>query len=395
MNKSLLYLKGYLTVRISDGCPERFLSLCGSKNIFLWEICRKESGFEFCIFRKDFYRLRSIARKTRVKVVILRRQGLPFFFSYLCRRWIFFAGLSLVVCFLWLSTCFLWKINIYGNCQITSDQLLEVLKREKIIIGCNWKDVSISDLEKEIRKEYPVVNWVSARREGSVLEICLKENSVIPLNPGKNSPGEDMICVYPSLVSSVIVRSGVSKVKAGDLVKPGTVLVEGKVPVYNEDGTVREELPVTADADIRLEYSVLYECALEEYYVKKQYTGRTKKRLSVYRNGQRFLLDGRKNFCLQDILTEDAGWDISAISDNEKIPLLRLAECCEYQNILMKYSEEEAKTLFDQKISRFLAFLEEKGVQIIEKNVRIDKEGECWICYCDLRISDLAGNRIQ
>ena len=43
----------------------------------------------------------------------------------------------------------------------------------------------------------------------------------------------------------------------------------------------------------------------------------------------------------------------------------------EYQNMEYKYTEEEARAHLNQKLMDFLAELEEKGVQIIEKNRRV------------------------
>ena len=42
------------------------------------------------------------------------------------------------------------------------------------------------------------------------------------------------------------------------------------------------------------------------------------------------------------------------------------------------YTREEIKTLFEGKIQKFIESLDEKGVQIIEKNVTIDKTSGVW-----------------
>ena len=51
----------------------------------------------------------------------------------------------------------------------------------------------------------------------------------------------------------------------------------------------------------------------------------------------------------------------------------------EYQNTEHDYTREEAEALLNQKLMDFLADLEEKGVQIIEKDVRINKNDTSWV----------------
>ena len=51
----------------------------------------------------------------------------------------------------------------------------------------------------------------------------------------------------------------------------------------------------------------------------------------------------------------------------------------EYMNVEYKYSREEAQEQLSEKLFTFLASLEEKGVQIIEKDVKIDTNDNFWI----------------
>ena len=67
----------------------------------------------------------------------------------------------------------------------------------------------------------------------------------------------------------------------------------------------------------------------------------------------------------------------------------------EYQNMEYKYSLEEAKRLLTEKINEFFITLEEKGVHIIEKNVRIDTDGGQWVITADLTVEEMAGLKVD
>ena len=103
-----------------------------------------------------FYRLRPIARKTKVRVVISERYGLPFFLPHLQRRKAFLAGLVLTVMFWIISSMFVWDIQISGNCVITDDMIFQFLEQEGIQMGMrkskriseNWKSRSAGSFHR-------------------------------------------------------------------------------------------------------------------------------------------------------------------------------------------------------------------------------------------------------
>ena len=97
------WLKGYLRIRITGTAVERFINLCGYKNILLWDVCRKDNCYELYISLKAFKQLRPIVKKTKIKVVILTREGLPFFMSDLNKRKIFLMCCMVTLFFLYFQ----------------------------------------------------------------------------------------------------------------------------------------------------------------------------------------------------------------------------------------------------------------------------------------------------
>ena len=97
MTEWLKRLRGYVKIRVWGFAPQRFINLCSNKGILLWNIEKQDDVYIMCVSLESFYRLRSIARKTKVRVVISERYGLPFFLPHLQRRKAFLAGLVLTV----------------------------------------------------------------------------------------------------------------------------------------------------------------------------------------------------------------------------------------------------------------------------------------------------------
>ena len=68
------YLLGYLNITIEGFFVERFINILASKKIFLWNVKKKNSSL-LCanISIKDFKEIKDIARKTKCKVKINRK----------------------------------------------------------------------------------------------------------------------------------------------------------------------------------------------------------------------------------------------------------------------------------------------------------------------------------
>ena len=88
----LKFIKGYLIIRVTGYSPERFLNLCGRHGIVLWELRNRKTEYEMCISISGFRKLRPLVRKTKTKVVILERHGLPFILHRYRRRKLFAMG---------------------------------------------------------------------------------------------------------------------------------------------------------------------------------------------------------------------------------------------------------------------------------------------------------------
>lgn len=387
------WLKGFLRITITGKGTERFLNLCGNKNIVLWDIVHIDDGYELSISIKAFKGLRPIVRKTKVKVVIREREGLPFFVSTVNKRKIFLLG-SIFAVFVWaISGYFLWNIEITGNYYITKEQIEDYLYENNIHIGMQKKKLHIESLEENMRATFPQIKWISGKLDGTTLLIDLKESEIKSEQiVFEENVSYNLVAHVDGQIESIIVREGIPKVKQGDLVTKDTVLVEGLVPVMNDDGTVREELTVKSDADIYIRYEMPYEEKLPQKYIAKQYTGRTKK-ISYIRFGEKEILLGKEpNYLVSDTIINEGAFQIFK---QLRLPI-RWGSFThrEYLNKEVLYSKEEASEILREKFMNFLDSLSEKGVQIIEKDVKIEKDNLNWLLRGSIIVSEPVRNLV-
>ncbi len=393
MIEFLKYIRGYLRIRVSGFSPERFMNLCSNKGILLWQIVREGDVYYMNINLKSFRALRPIVRKTGTKVAILERYGLPFFLPKLLKRKVFVAGLLLAVLFWMWSSLFIWNIELSGNYRITDDMFQSFLKENNVTAGMKRKELDIENLEKEIRRRFPEITWASARLSGTSLLIDIKENDApIITEQEKKEAGSDLISSHGGTVVSIIVRSGVPLVAAGDTVEAGDTLVEGRVPVYNDDATVREYIYVDADADIILEHTRDFNASLPLDYIKKEYTGREKTRFYLRLGEHQWKIPEERPFLVYDSVIRESR---PLLFEKLSIPVYK-GSCTyrEYVNVEYKYSREEAEAQLNEKLIAFLASLEEKGVQIIEKDVKIELSGKSWVITGQFLVREPVGDSV-
>ena len=105
------YFKGYVYVRLSGYAPERFLNLCGSHDILIWNLKSTKDGYEFCISVAGFKQLRPILKKTRTHIRIQKRYGMPFELYHYRKRKMFAMGMLLFAGLIYYLSGFIWNIE--------------------------------------------------------------------------------------------------------------------------------------------------------------------------------------------------------------------------------------------------------------------------------------------
>lgn len=74
----LQYARGHVRIRVTGRSYERFLNMCASHRIILWDLKACDAGYEASLSIKSFKNLKPLARKSGTKIRILEKRGLPF-----------------------------------------------------------------------------------------------------------------------------------------------------------------------------------------------------------------------------------------------------------------------------------------------------------------------------
>lgn len=386
------YVRGYVTIKVWGYSTERLLNLCGNHDILVWDIVNHGDYDTMNISVKGFFALKPLLKKTGTKASVQKRYGLPFFMSKMQKRKIFAAGFICCMIFWMLMSGYIWNIKIEGNFALTEDVLLDYLEEKNVHVSMKKSRLQIEELEKSLREDYNLITWTSVQLKGTTLLIYIKENEMPNYEQSAQKDevrGMDLIAAKPGMISYIITRSGVPQVALGDTVEEGDILVSGAVPVYNEDTTVRKYQFVQADADIKLLYSESVSVKRDIMYEEKVYSGRQKKMFMLgFRDRELNLRWGRITYDAYDISGEK---NQVRLLDNFYLPFFYGTKTVqEYEIVKKRHTEEEMNAIMQEEWSKIISTLEEKGVQITQKDVTINKNETNWVLNVRMQLEESA-----
>lgn len=378
VHKIFGWIGGYLKVRIQGKRIERFVNLCRNRGIVLWQLCwdTNQEVLYFCISLKDFYRLRPMARKCKVHPIVVKRYGLPFLIGHMRRRASFCLGVA--GCFalvLFLSTR-IWGISVEGQSYHTKESILKYLDSIDIYGGIDGRTLECSRLEEQIRQQYNDIGWVSVEKKGSKIYIRIRE--VLLVQKKKEKKPAHLIAEEDGKVVSIVTRSGTAKVKAGDRVKKGDVLISGTVDIYGDNQELVETKYVHAEGTVILSVKENYQDTLEKQYQKKVYTGRTKK---IYE----WQLGDKKFFCYNPLKNLETFEKYDIIREGGKLcPFLSQRfpvshSVKTFREIIYQrqvYSAKEAEEILEKRFAYYLQQKKEAGYVLKEQDVSFENHRE-------------------
>ena len=215
----LYYILGYVNISVEGYFIERFINICISKNILLWNLKRKKSSFLYAnISMKDFKRIKQIAKTTKCRVKIEKKKGLPYLLHKYKKRKIFFGALITFLLFIYGISNFVWNIEITGNDTIKTEEIMQVLNENGLKTGTLKQKVKTKQIIQNIRLLRSDIAWIGIHLTGT--------NAIVEIVEADAKPDiidENEYCNITSnkdgIITKINVQNGTALVKEGDIVK--------------------------------------------------------------------------------------------------------------------------------------------------------------------------------
>lgn len=370
------YLGGYIKLKIEGNAVERFFTLCGKKDILLWNITYKKDYYECFVSMRGFEEMEAIMEKTSTKITVLEKCGLPFFLHCHRKQKVFVLGFFLCIILVYILSLFVWDIEVVGTYSHTKEEILKYMRQKNILSGVLKKDVNCAKLEEDMREDFDDVAWVSCELDGTRLTVHLKESLQTDTSKKEEKPC-DISARKSATITSIVTREGTPLVKKGDKVKKGDTLISGLIYIYDDANEMLEAGRVAADGDVYGRTTYEYEDSFESSYYEKKYTGEEVKNFTVQVGQYQIKLwekmeKNKKYDTLSEKKQLKIGTNLYLPASIEKITLRS------YEQKRKTDTKEEMEKKAKARLNKFLEGLKKKGVSILENHVKIEiNEGKC------------------
>ncbi|MGN0452191.1 MAG: sporulation protein YqfD [Ruminococcus sp.] len=244
MLRLIRFLRGYVVFEIIGRFPERFINLCMCSGRFVFDATPKEGGFTASLLIKDFREIRPLARRSKVKIRIKEKHGLPFIINKNRGRVGLLIGLVLFLIITQAMQSFVWTVEIHGAQTVSESIISQKLSAEGLYSGALKSKIDTWELERSIMESTEEIGWMSVNIIGTKAEVEIKEKDTKPDIPDFTAPC-NIKAQRDGLILKMNVRKGRASASVGSAVMEGQLLVSSVV-----ENALEEVFFVRADAEV-------------------------------------------------------------------------------------------------------------------------------------------------
>lgn len=243
----LRYIIGFVKFKSFGGFSERFLNLCNSEDIPIWNIKNQNGEITAFTSVNGYKRIRKISKNTGMTTRIVKKNGMRFWLSKNKVRSGLAVGAVAMVLIMATLSQFVWRIEVVGNVNTDEEEILSAFEEYGVKIGAKTDTLGLKKITADALTLLPSVSWASVNKKGSVLCIEVREKREIPEMYDASVP-TNVVASEDGLIISSDVLQGTEEVKVGSAVRKGDLLISGVVThrdggeeLLHADGFVRAE----------------------------------------------------------------------------------------------------------------------------------------------------------
>lgn len=370
-NKFSDQVGGFISLRLRGFNLERVINLALARGIYIWDIKGDEDFIYLKVRNSGYEAFKNIVDEHGFELEIIKRDGLPFYRKILLRRMGLTAGAILFILVLYIMSSFVWFVDVTGNQSIDRARILLSAARNGLYPGAAKWTFSRIEVEEAMLRELSEISYVECDIKGVRANIKVVEKVL----PDRDTTGPcDIIAGRDGVVAEVLVLNGQAKVKAGDVVVKGDVLISGIMapPVPPDHITMPTPPPATEPTQVRARGQVKARTWYEGYGESRRIweetasTGVEFYRLYVYSPWGPYLLIGKGEipFTLYEQtekywLVPGNRWGISFQAFQEK------------KVNTMQYTDNEAVEMAREKAMENLRSVMDGSVKMVDSHLEV------------------------
>ena len=218
--------KSKILVEIKIIKTERLLNIFWVKNIKLYKIKKSDvATLVLEIDYLDYYKAKEVVEELGGRINIIKSEGFVFFLGNIKKKLSLVIGGVMFLCIIYYLSTYIWAVEVDVQQNIPPFEVRKQLNSIGIKPGIAKSSIDVKEVEKKLENMSSEILWLRARIEGSTLKVVVEEK----INPPQEQSYEygNLVATMEGEIKRVYTFAGRAKVKSGQLVKAGDVVIEG------------------------------------------------------------------------------------------------------------------------------------------------------------------------
>ncbi|MCI8273706.1 MAG: sporulation protein YqfD [Clostridia bacterium] len=366
----LNYLLGYVRITVEGYYIERFINICTTNKILIWNL-KREKGVRLYlnVGIQDYYRIVEVSKKLKCKVKINKKRGLPFLINKYRKRKLFVISLAILIITIYASSNYIWNIEIKVEDNMQVENIMEDITQAGLKTGIRKSKINIEAMVNQIRLKRDDISWIGVDIKGT--------NAIVKIVKAKKAPELidekeycNIVAKKSGTITKIIAQNGTAITKVGDRVEEGQVLIQGTM-----EGKYTGIRYVHSLGEVRgiVEYSKSEKIPLKQE--KKEKTGKKENKYEIkINNFQINFYKTLSKFKIYDTIEEEKKLRIFS---NLYLPIsVNKITTEELEKNSIEYTVEEAIERGTKKLEKEIENEIEEKENILGKNAEVEETEE-------------------
>ncbi len=355
----------------------RALNLILNENVtYLCSSIVKNGDLQIVIYSSKFNRLKNLFYENNIDFEFSKEVGLLANIKRNYHRLGLVFGAIFLIVMIFISSKFVWTINIQGNKKLSDEQILNELEKANFSLGSYIPKIDYKTLHNKVLLNSEEISWISVNITGSVANVLIRES--LSEQSKDKKIYSNVVAKCDGQIALINVVEGKKQISIGDVVKKGDLLISGVlnssaqgVRYVNAKGSVKAY--VNKSISIYLPYTT----------TEKSYTKEVNSAISysLFNNIIFFSKKYNKNseFCDTIEKTEQV-----KLFNKIKLPIYRNeTRFYEYEYNEVNYTKEQVIDKAFKELRQKLD-VELKSAELVSKNIITNFDEEGFYVECNL-----------
>jgi similar to stage IV sporulation protein len=220
------WLTGWVRVQVTGAEPESFLNALAQQNVPFWASdAPADYTMGLTLPRRQKKRAQTLAQAKGFSWCVVAQGGLPPVLSRLRTRALL-GLLAVAAALLFVSTGFIWDIEISGNETVSDGEILQALAQCGIDVGKSWLSYSQDSVRNGVLLRLPSLRWMTVSMEGCRAVVIVREKRTY-IEPVPEDEPARLVAAKAGLITEINDLRGTAVTEVNKTVLPGETLVEG------------------------------------------------------------------------------------------------------------------------------------------------------------------------